>query len=85
MSTHRVVYRLLLTDETDDSWAGPAGVMDEICVEFDTTFCMPGHPFRIIRDGIWFIVAGGEMEIDESDPENMTVIFNYREETDAET
>ncbi len=81
MSKHFVLYRLLLQDETDESWAGPAGVMDEICVEFDTAFCIPGHPFRIIRDGIWFVTEP-PLEVEEEDGDGDTVfIFNYREES----
>ena len=80
---HLVVYRLLLQDPFDNSWAGPAGVMDEICIEFDTSYCIPGHPYRIIRDGIWFRTDG--MVIEGQEDGDPIVVFIYREETDDET
>ena len=80
MSKHRVIYRLVFANETDTI---RASVADEIHVEFDTQYCIPGHPFRILNRGIWFRTDG--MVIEDQDDGDPIVVFIYREETDDET
>ena len=50
MASVLVEYRLVNPDGTE--W----GRLDTF--EFDTTYCMPGHPFRIWTNGEWWIASG---------------------------
>jgi hypothetical protein len=69
VSRSQVVYQL---QDPDGSYWGELPLM-----EFDTTYCMPGQPFRIFEGGEWW-QASGIVEF------GYTTVWRYVREDDSE-